>query len=67
MIKGTKIRAGLIGSKLSHSFSPRIHATLADYPYDLIELAEDEVGDFLQQGNFDALNVTIPYKKTVMP
>lgn len=67
MIKGTKIRAGLIGGKLGHSFSPRIHAALADYPYDLIELAEDEVGAFLQKGDLDALNVTIPYKKTVMP
>ncbi len=67
MIKGAKIRAGLIGEKLGHSFSPRIHAALADYPYDLIELTEDAVGDFLQKGDFDALNVTIPYKKTVMP
>ena len=67
MIKGTKIRAGLIGAKLSHSFSPRIHAALADYPYRLIELEEAQVGDFLQSGDFDCLNVTIPYKKTVMP
>ena len=67
MITGTKIRAGLIGGKLGHSFSPRIHAALADYPYDLIELEEQEVGAFLQKGDFDALNVTIPYKKTVMP
>ncbi len=67
MITGTKIRAGLIGAKLSHSFSPRIHAALADYPYDLIELEEAQVGPFLQQGDFDALNVTIPYKKTVIP
>lgn len=67
MIKGTKIRAGLIGEKLGHSFSPRIHAALADYPYKLIELQENEVGTFLQTGDFDALNVTIPYKKTVMP
>lgn len=67
MIKGTKIRAGLIGGKLGHSFSPRIHAAFADYPYDLIELEEEAVGAFLQKGEFDALNVTIPYKKTVMP
>lgn len=67
MIQGTKIRAGLIGGKLSHSFSPRIHAAFADYPYDLIELKEEEIGDFLQKGEYDALNVTIPYKKTVMP
>lgn len=67
MIKNTKIRAGLIGAKLSHSFSPRIHAALADYPYALIELEEAQVGSFLQKGEFDCLNVTIPYKKTVMP
>ena len=67
MITGTKIRAGLIGEKLGHSFSPRIHAAFADYPYDLIELQESEVGSFLQTGSFDALNVTIPYKKAVMP
>ena len=67
MITGTKIRAGLIGAKLGHSFSPRIHAAFADYPYDLIELEEAQVGEFLQNGDFDALNVTIPYKKTVMP
>lgn len=67
MITGTHIRAGLIGAKLGHSFSPRIHAALADYPYELFELEENEVGSFLQKGDFDALNVTIPYKKTVMP
>ena len=67
MITGTKIRAGLIGAKLGHSFSPRIHAALADYPYELIELEESQVGAFLKNGGYDALNVTIPYKKTVMP
>lgn len=67
MITDTKIRAGLIGGKLGHSFSPQIHAELADYPYDLIELDESAVGDFLQNGNLDAFNVTIPYKKTVIP
>ena len=67
MIKGTKIRTGLIGAKLGHSFSPHIHKELADYNYDLIELEEAEVGEFLKSGKFDALNVTIPYKKTVIP
>ncbi len=67
MITGTKIRAGLIGGKLGHSFSPQIHGELADYPYDLVELEESAVGDFLQNGKYDAFNVTIPYKKTVIP
>jgi len=67
MITGTKIRAGLIGGKLGHSFSPQIHGELADYPYDLIELEESAVGDFLKNSSYDAFNVTIPYKKTVIP
>ena len=57
---------GLIGRKLSHSFSPKIHSLLGDYTYRLIPLEPEEVGDFLQKGEFHGLNVTIPYKKTVM-
>lgn len=66
IIHSTK-KTGLIGEHLSHSYSPEIHARLADYDYRLIELVPDEVGEFLKTGDFDALNVTIPYKKTVMP
>ena len=68
MIKGkNNLRCGLIGEKLSHSFSPEIHAHLADYSYKLYEMSEGEVGKFIKGGNFDSVNVTIPYKKTVMP
>ncbi len=68
MIKNKQnMRCGLIGEKLSHSFSPQIHAHLCDYSYALFEMAESEVGKFLKSGLFDAVNVTIPYKKTVMP
>ena len=67
MIKGCNIRAGLIGARLGHSFSPQIHRELADYSYGLLELREDEIENFLRNGEFDAFNVTIPYKKTVMP
>lgn len=58
---------GLIGEKLGHSFSPAIHSKLADYTYGLIELTPEELPAFLQTGKFDGLNVTIPYKKAVMP
>lgn len=61
------MKCGLIGEKLSHSFSPQIHAKLADYDYALFEMEESAVGDFLKKGDFHAVNVTIPYKKTVMP
>lgn len=57
---------GLIGRKLGHSFSPKIHSLLGDYTYRLIPLEPEEVGDFLKKGKFHGLNVTIPYKKTVM-
>ncbi len=68
MIIGKKdIRCGLIGEKLGHSFSPQIHRHLADYSYDLFEMSESEVGEFLKSDRFDSTNVTIPYKKTVMP
>ncbi len=61
------MKCGLIGEKLSHSFSPQIHKALADYSYSLFEMSEEEVGSFLKSDKFDATNVTIPYKKTVMP
>ncbi len=58
---------GCIGKKLTHSFSKEIHARLADYEYELIELTEEEVVPFLQKKDFEAINVTIPYKQTVIP
>lgn len=58
---------GLIGRKLGHSYSPQIHAILGDYKYDLFEMEEEDVEVFLKKREFDAINVTIPYKKTVMP
>ena len=69
MITGKKhIKCGLIGKTLSHSFSPQIHRELADYSYSLFELSEDELGAFVKNAeSFDSCNVTIPYKKAVMP
>lgn len=61
------MKCGLLGRKLSHSYSPQIHAHLGDYPYDLFEKEPEDVGSFLQNGDFTAINVTIPYKKDVMP
>ncbi len=61
------MKCGLIGEKLAHSFSPQIHKALADYSYFLFEMSEEDVGNFLAGDGFDAVNVTIPYKKTVMP
>ena len=58
---------GCIGKKLTHSFSKEIHAKLADYEYELIELNEDEIEAFFSKKEFNAINVTIPYKQMVIP
>jgi len=60
-------KCGLLGEHLGHSFSPQIHRQLADYSYDLFEMPKEDVEGFLKSDRFDAINVTIPYKKTVMP
>lgn len=61
------MKTGLLGRKLGHSYSPQIHAYLGDYPYGLFEREPEDVEGFLKNGDFTAINVTIPYKKTVMP
>jgi len=58
---------GLLGEHLGHSYSPRIHALMADYSYELFEVAPEQLDDFLKNGDFAGMNVTIPYKKDVIP
>ncbi len=57
---------GLLGEKLSHSRSPQIHALLADYEYRLFPMPREELDSFFAAGEFAGLNVTIPYKETVL-
>lgn len=61
------MRYGLIGEKLGHSFSKIIHEKLCGYTYDLIPLKREEVDGFMKRREFAAINVTIPYKETVLP
>ena len=58
---------GLLGEKLTHSYSPRLHAIFADYEYRLYQVAPENLEDFIKNGDWQGLNVTIPYKKTVLP
>lgn len=58
---------GLIGEHLTHSYSCEIHGKIADYHYELCELKPEEVEGFLKEPKFNAINVTIPYKQTVIP
>ena len=61
------MQCGLLGRKLGHSYSPQIHGQLASYDYSLFEKEPEELEGFLKNGNFVGLNVTIPYKKDVIP
>ena len=61
------MRCGLLGKKLGHSYSPQIHSHLGAYSYELFEKSPEELKDFLRNGDFTGLNVTIPYKKEVIP
>lgn len=61
------MKYGLIGEKLSHSFSKEIHEVLTDYTYEIRELTPDEVAPFLAAREFEGINVTIPYKEKVIP
>ena len=58
---------GCIGEHLTHSFSKEIHALLQDYPYELLEIPMGELDAFMTRRDFQAINVTIPYKQAVIP
>lgn len=57
---------GLIGEKLGHSYSKEIHNLIANYGYELREVKREELGAFMTERAFSGINVTIPYKKSVM-
>ena len=61
------LHCGLLGETLGHSYSPMIHHELAGYDYRLFEVPREELDLFLKSGTWDGLNVTIPYKKAVVP
>ena len=61
------LRCGLLGETLGHSYSPMIHHELGEYDYRLFEVSKEDLDAFLCSGRWDGLNVTIPYKKAVVP
>lgn len=61
------MKYGLIGEKLGHSYSKIIHESIADYTYELHEIAQNDLDAFMTSGEFEAINVTIPYKCDVIP
>ena len=61
------MKYGLIGERLGHSFSKIIHGRLADYEYELCEIAPCDLDEFMRKRDFLGINVTIPYKSAVIP
>ena len=61
------MKYGLIGEHLGHSFSKDVHSMLADYEYEIREIPKDGLDAFMREANFKAINVTIPYKESVIP
>lgn len=61
------MKCGLLGRHLLHSYSPEIHAMLGNYRYNLYEREPEELEQYLKEGDFTGSNVTIPYKKDVIP
>ena len=61
------MKCGLLGRKLGHSYSPQIHKYLGEYSYELFEKEPEELAEFIHNGDFTGINVTIPYKKDVIP
>ncbi len=58
---------GLLGEHLPHSFSPQIHNALGNSDYCLFEVTPENLDAFMKEHNFNGINVTIPYKKAVIP
>ena len=58
---------GLLGEHLPHSFSPQIHSALGNQNYNLFEVAPENIDTFMKKHDFKGINVTIPYKKAVIP
>ena len=61
------MKYGLIGEHLGHSFSKVIHEKIGDYVYEIKEIEPENVEEFIAKREFNAINVTIPYKEKVMP
>ena len=61
------MKYGLIGEKLGHSFSKEVHSMLSDYEYEIREIPKEGLDSFMKEADFKAINVTIPYKESVIP
>lgn len=61
------MKYGLIAERVGHSFSADIHKKLFGYDYELKAISREDIASFMKSKEFSAINVTIPYKETVIP
>lgn len=69
------LKFALVGESLSHSRSPQIHEKIMQDQgiqgtYDLLEFSRDDFAEkftSLKNSDYRGVNVTIPYKETVIP
>ncbi len=61
------MKLGLIGNPLGHSWSPQIHDHLIHEPYAKWQIEPEKLEQFMQEKDFTGINVTIPYKQSVIP
>ena len=61
------IRCGLLGHRLSHSYSPIIHEVFGGYSYELFEVEPENLSGFMSRRDIHGFNITVPYKRDVIP
>ncbi len=61
-----KEKFALIGKTLKHSYSKKIHGLFNKYDYDLVELNDCQLKEFVNDKKYTGFNVTIPYKKEII-
>ena len=61
------LQYGLLGQHLSHSYSPQIHKMFGCGAYELINIEPNQLRQFINDKNYSGINVTTPYKKSVLP
>ena len=70
-----KIKFGIIGNPVSHSLSPVMHnywfkKYKINAEYELFDIAENEIQNVItkiKDKNIKGINVTLPYKKSIIP
>ena len=58
---------GVLGRKLGHSYTPAIYRALAGLRYERFEVEPEDLESFIRGDAWEGVNVTIPYKRAVIP